>query len=131
MASSASAEAPAEAPSELQPQLLSRIASLVAETNGNLTAGLPKVLQPEPVIDREAEARNKPKPVDLFGQPISDLQAWLSEQDSAPRRDLRKHASRAAATADPAQTEAAPARGLLSLNRFFGKRAASPSGSAS
>ena len=132
VAFSASVEAaPAEAPSELQPQLLSRIASLVAETNGNLTAGLPKVLQLEPVIDREAEARNKPKPVDLFGQPISDLQAWLSEQDSAPRRDLRKHASRAAATADPAQTEAAPARGLLSLNRFFGKRAASPSGSAS
>lgn len=125
----------AEAPSELQPQLLSRIASLVAETNGNLTAGLPKVLQPEPVIDPEAEARNKPKPVDLFGQPISDLQAWLSEQDSAPRRDLRKQASRATATADQShtkpQTEAAPARGLLSLNRFFGKRAASPSGSAS
>lgn len=127
--------APAEAPSDLQPQLLSRIASLVAETNGNLTAGLPKVLQPEPVIDPEAEARNKPKPVDLFGQPISDLQAWLSEQDSAPRRDLRKQASRAAVPADQArstpQTEAAPARGLLSLNRFFGKRAASPSGSAS
>lgn len=127
--------APAEAPSDLQPQLLSRIASLVAETNGNLTAGLPKVLQPEPVIDPEAEARNKPKPVDLFGQPISDLQAWLSEQDSAPRRDLRKQASRATATPDQArstpQTEAAPARGLLSLNRFFGKRAASPSGSAS
>ncbi|WP_420005539.1 serine/threonine protein kinase [Arenibacterium sp. LLYu02] len=128
-------EAPAGAPTDLQPQLLSRIASLVAETNGNLTAGLPKVLQPEPVIDPEAEARNKPKPVDLFGQPISDLQAWLSEQDSAPRRDLRKPAPRAAVPADQArstpQTEAAPARGLLSLNRFFGKRTASPSGSAS
>lgn len=107
----------------LQPQLQSRIAALVAETNDQLTAGLPKVLRPEPAPQSETQSR--PQPVDMFGQPISDLQAWLSEQDRAPRRDLRKQTPKPRAPetldAEPAASAAAP-RGLLSLNRFFGKR---------
>ena len=62
--------------------LSSRIAHLVAETNAGLTPHLPRALQPPP--KPKAKPRRGPM-VDLFGNPIEDLESWLLAQN-LPRR---------------------------------------------
>lgn len=63
--------------------LHSRIAQLVAETNDGLTPHLPRALRPAPPKPKP-KSRRGPM-VDLFGNPIEDLETWLLAQDRAPR----------------------------------------------
>ncbi|CUH75364.1 Serine/threonine-protein kinase D [Tritonibacter multivorans] len=67
-----------------QPQNLhSRIAQLVAETNSGLTPHLPRALRPVPPQPKP-KTRRGPM-VDLFGNPIDDLETWLLSQEHTPR----------------------------------------------
>lgn len=65
------------------PAVIGVIEELVSKTNKALTPGLPKVLQ-KPMKALE-EARQTPLPpkqyVDIFGDPIDDVDAYLREQD--------------------------------------------------
>ena len=64
------------------PAVIGVIEELVNKTNKMLTPGLPKVLQ-KPLKALE-EARQAPPPkqyVDIFGNPIEDVDAYLKEQD--------------------------------------------------
>ncbi|WP_299427094.1 serine/threonine-protein kinase [uncultured Shimia sp.] len=65
------------------PAVIGVIEELVSKTNKVLTPGLPKALQkPLKVLE---EARQVPPPpkqyVDIFGDPIDDVEAYLKEQD--------------------------------------------------
>nr|WP_217434213.1 serine/threonine-protein kinase [Leisingera sp. ANG59] len=60
------------------------IADLVASTNSSLTPGQPRVARKEAA---PAPAPQEPRQmVNLFGEPVSDLEAWLAEEDARTRR---------------------------------------------
>lgn len=69
------------------------IEELVSATNQTLTPGLPKSLQqptPSPEELALAQARAAPKQyVDIFGDPIDDVEAYLREQDRLCARQHR------------------------------------------
>ncbi len=108
-----------------EPVLDHRIAALVAATNDEITAGLPRVLRPQAPKDQTA-AKPKSQPVDLFGQPVGNLQAWLAEQDGSLLTSRRsRSATRAADAARTLQDDVPPdkpRKSRLSLSRLFGKR---------
>ncbi|KIC13396.1 serine/threonine protein kinase [Leisingera sp. ANG-Vp] len=67
-------------------KLVEAIADLVARTNGSLTPGKPRAARAEqapPPPKPQAEARPL---VNLFGEPVTDLEAWLQEEDAIARR---------------------------------------------
>ena len=65
------------------PAVISVIEELVSKTNRVLTPGLPKALQkPKQVLDTARQTPPPPKQyVDIFGDPIDDVEAYLKEQD--------------------------------------------------
>ena len=66
------------------------IADLVARTNGSLTPGQPRsAKQDQPLPPPKPAAANRPL-VNIFGEPVTDLEAWLQEEDAIVRR--RKNA---------------------------------------
>ncbi|OED50727.1 serine/threonine protein kinase [Leisingera sp. S232] len=86
----AAAEAGHALPPKAQPAptdsgaLDATIADLVAATNSSLTPGQPRLSRQETA---PAPPPEKPRRmVNLFGEPISDLEAWLAEEDARPRR---------------------------------------------
>ncbi|GGO51744.1 Serine/threonine protein kinase [Roseovarius pacificus] len=68
------------------------ISSLVADTNRYLTAAVPDTaIQTTDTTDDSAEQEDDPPQlVDIFGNPIQDLEAWLKDQD----RQSEKHSRR-------------------------------------
>ncbi|KUP94024.1 serine/threonine protein kinase [Tritonibacter horizontis] len=126
-------EQPPAASADAAPPLDLRIAALVAETNDTITAGLPRTLRPEP--DSSPAPTQSPgngQFVDIFGQPVSDLQAWLADQDSPRARGPRKPAEGSAtgnnrnapAASAPRQEQDTPAK--RGLGRLFAPRSAAP-----
>ncbi|MCG7627908.1 serine/threonine protein kinase [Epibacterium sp. MM17-32] len=101
-------------------RLSTRIADLVAQTNDGLTAGLPRVLRPAPAPEPKAH-KLKRQFVDLFGQPVGDLHAWMADQDC-----IEPSAPLAAGSAGDATDDAPPEADRMQakggLGRFFGKR---------
>lgn len=78
------ADAAAKVASDTSEPLQRRIAALVAETNTGLTPLLPRALLPKVPPPPPPRA---PRPlVDMFGDPIDDLERWLLEQDRRPKR---------------------------------------------
>ncbi|KIC10855.1 serine/threonine protein kinase [Leisingera sp. ANG-M1] len=70
--------------------LVAAIADLVARTNGSLTPGQPRAartVQAPPASCLEPQAQPL---VNIFGEPVTDLEAWLQEEDAIARR--RKNA---------------------------------------
>lgn len=70
----------------------STIARLVSETNSDLERGLPKSLQSEqPQVAVEPEkTKTSVQPVDIFGNPIHDVDAYLREQERLSIRPRRR-----------------------------------------
>lgn len=77
-------------------ELAEVVNTIVTHTNTGLQPGLPRKMQPE----KEAPVEEKPipvkasvvevQPVDLFGNPIADVEAYLREQDRLAKRAKRK-----------------------------------------
>ncbi|MDW3119239.1 MAG: serine/threonine-protein kinase [Roseovarius pacificus] len=69
------------------------ISSLVADTNRYLTAAVPDTAtQAEDTTDESAEQEDEPPQlVDIFGNPIQDLEAWLKDQDRQSEKHTEKH----------------------------------------
>ncbi|GAA6181830.1 hypothetical protein NBRC116594_32680 [Shimia sp. NS0008-38b] len=65
------------------PAVIGVIEELVSKTNKLLTPGLPKALQkPKQPLDGSSQTTSAPKQyVDIFGEPIDDVAAYLREQD--------------------------------------------------
>ncbi|NIZ14746.1 serine/threonine-protein kinase [Phaeobacter sp. HF9A] len=127
---------PVGAATQAEPQRKSRIAALVAEARGEITAGLPRVLRQDAAPARVDPGKDRKRQfVDMFGQPISDLQAWLAEQDNTRRVTADRTSAPAKSTGTPGTAEQTPppaAAGRSALHRFFGKRmAARPAAPAS
>ncbi|MEM9498382.1 MAG: serine/threonine-protein kinase [Pseudomonadota bacterium] len=64
------------------------IAQLVTETNTGLSRGLPQSMRPrvaKPDVTQK-QKQTPPQPVDIFGNPIEDVEAYLREQDRLSRR---------------------------------------------
>ncbi len=111
------------------------ISDLVATTNGSLTPG-----QPRSVRQKQAPPASKPsKPlgqlVNIFGEPVSDVEAWLEEQDAIPRR--KKNAPAAEQPPVAVSAAALPAEPVLELRwekpsfagrlrNIFGRRQSNP-----
>lgn len=74
------------------PAVIETIGALVSATNETLTPGLPKALQPPtPASGTPAPVAESPKQyVDIFGDPIDDVEAYLKEQDRLCDRRRRK-----------------------------------------
>ncbi|MGQ3486592.1 serine/threonine protein kinase [Roseovarius pacificus] len=72
------------------------ISSLVADTNRYLTAAVPDTAtQAEDTTDESAEQEDEPPQlVDIFGNPIQDLEAWLKDQDRQSEKHSEKHSRR-------------------------------------
>ncbi len=76
------------APMPLGPELRHRISRLVEDTNRSLTRGhgergqrdTPAPIRFRPQIEEPARA-GPSQPVDIFGNPIEDVDAWLRDQD--------------------------------------------------
>jgi serine/threonine protein kinase len=88
------------------PSVLEAIGELVSATNETITPGLPKALQaPDPAMVDLAQQTPGPKQyVDIFGDPIDDVEAYLKEQD---RQAARRH-KKTAKQIIPAPPEHAP-----------------------
>ena len=69
----------------------STIARLVSETNSGLQRGLPKSLQPAatPPKTKPGPVKQRVQPVDIFGNPIHDVDAYLKEQEALRVRPRR------------------------------------------
>ncbi|MFT7592750.1 MAG: serine/threonine protein kinase, partial [Paracoccaceae bacterium] len=96
----------AEARAKLDTTIQLKISKLVADTNSSLHAPIPGDTakpdhQPEQVVVQrrmvrppsapQQDIREKTPPVDMFGTPIDDVEAWLRAQDRlAPRRKKPK-----------------------------------------
>ncbi|WP_204114961.1 serine/threonine protein kinase [Shimia biformata] len=74
------------------PRLVDVISDLVVETNGNMTPGVPKALMHTRTLPQtEQTAPQPPKQyVDIFGNPIDDVEAYLREQDRLCRERNRR-----------------------------------------
>lgn len=70
----------------------STISRLVSETNNGLQRGLPKSLQDITAVPSEAPKKKKKRvqPVDIFGNPIHDVDAYLQEQERLSKRPRRQ-----------------------------------------
>ncbi|MCB4456781.1 serine/threonine protein kinase [Leisingera sp. McT4-56] len=100
------------------------IADLVAATNSSLTPGQPRAARPDPAPEPAAD---RPcQMVNLFGEPVSDLEAWLAEEDALARRS--KNAPAAGQPPAAAAPGEAPPKPTLAgrLRRIFGFQNGSP-----
>ncbi|MEM8775291.1 MAG: serine/threonine-protein kinase [Pseudomonadota bacterium] len=72
------------------------VSSLVADTNDGITAGLPRSMKPEETLPVEdvplmaEQSQDDEQPVDLFGNPIEDVEAYLREQDRLAKKAKRR-----------------------------------------
>lgn len=72
---------------ELEPDLVEAISSLVQDTNSRLETARPKERDraaEDAAVEKAEEA--PARLVDLFGNPIDDVEAWLAEQDGPSKR---------------------------------------------
>ncbi len=72
-------------------ELDATIADLVASTNSSLTPGQPRIVRAEAAPERPPQEPRQM--VNLFGEPVSDLEAWLAEEDSRNRRSRKAPAA--------------------------------------
>ncbi len=109
---------------ELGTDLNRVISRLVQDTNFDLQPGKPTVAETRPrhVLSRQfpksAEAEHPSQPVDIFGNPISDVDAWQKEQDRALKA-ARKAAQAAQAAREKKDTAQAAPRSVIA--RFMGR----------
>ncbi|MEO1138472.1 MAG: serine/threonine-protein kinase [Pseudomonadota bacterium] len=106
---------------ELGPELVAKISSLVEDTNTKVKLEAPK--NAEEQESAEPEVADEPTHlVDIFGQPIDNVEKWLKEQDEQPKR---KSASVVQETVVEEQPEEAQADssgfGLLRVFRKLSK----------
>ena len=74
------------------PAVIDVIAALVKKTNCNLTPGLPKALQ-QTLFGGEEQKPEPEQPkqfVDIFGNPVHDVDAYLDEQDRLSQAKRKK-----------------------------------------
>ncbi|KIC50659.1 serine/threonine protein kinase [Leisingera sp. ANG-S] len=101
------------------------IADLVAATNSSLTPGQPRTARKEPVPAAEPEAPRQM--VNLFGEPVSDLEAWLAEEDARTRRSRNAPAAeQPPASAADSGAEADKPTFAGRLRRIFGFQDGTP-----
>lgn len=91
------------------------ISRLVEDTNSNLTPAKsrnPRLRNTKPcAADRLREkagqqAREiRPKPVDIFGNPIEDIDAWMQDQDMRAKQRAAEKAAAEAAAVQPEETK--------------------------
>ncbi len=78
------------------PEIVAKISELVTDTNSKFDPGLPQLLKQGDTVVRtekpEVKEAPKPKgqPVDIFGNPIEDVEAFLAEQDGTPLKRKKK-----------------------------------------
>lgn len=124
------------APADDTGRLVAVIADLVAKTNGSLTPGLPRsARQPQTPPASPPAAPRRPL-VNIFGEPVTDLEAWLEEEDAiAWRKRIAPAVQQPPAAAPvPLTTPSDPALGLRRdkpafadrLRRIFGRHGNSP-----
>ena len=79
------------------PDIADTISQLVSDTNSGLTPGIPKILQRrEPHEDAEdtrngQNTRKPATPVDIFGNPIEDVEKFLRDQDRLCRQGRQEN----------------------------------------
>lgn len=81
------------------PEIVAKISELVSDTNSKFSPGLPQLLKNGDKVERTdkpeiEEPKPKAQPVDIFGNPIEDLEAFLAEQDGTPPGKKRKSKSK-------------------------------------
>ncbi len=116
----------------LGPELQDAISRLVADTNRDLVPPQPGVKAPRraaqgmigfrPVIDEPQPAR-PPKPVDIFGNPIEDVDEWLRDQDRLSQQRLsagRLNDEASSGSVGGKTGRESSGRGFL--NKFLGRR---------
>lgn len=78
---------------DLGPGLQTAILQLVEDTNASIQVGLPWVMRNE--IEAREKSRSEPQDdgpkelVDIFGNPIIDVEKWMREQDRSGHRDFK------------------------------------------
>ncbi len=79
-------------PDEAGQNINDTIAQLVSDTNSRVTQGLPKILrdEEEDAETLQKEATEAACPVDIFGNPIKNVEAFLREQDKGARSRKRE-----------------------------------------
>ncbi|WP_338550457.1 serine/threonine protein kinase [Roseovarius phycicola] len=119
------------------PEIVSKISQLVSDTNSKFKPGVPQLLRTAEDVEREQAAKAevaKPKsqPVDIFGNPIEDVDAFLAEQDGTQRGKKRKSKNKAGTNSqDPSMEQHADSEGRDpndpkparkgAMGRFFNK----------
>lgn len=116
--------------------LVTAIAELVAKTNGSLTPRLPRSARQTQTPPAAPPSEPRRTLVNIFGEPVTNLEAWLEEEDAiAWRKKIAPVAQQPPAAAPvPLSDPADPALGLRQdkpafasrLRRFFGRQASSP-----
>ncbi|MEX0301960.1 MAG: serine/threonine protein kinase, partial [Leisingera sp.] len=106
---------PVPSAAETDSKLATAIADLVARTNGSLTPGVPRAARAEQAPPAPKPAVERRPLVNIFGEPVTDLEAWLQEEDAIARR--RKNAP---AAEQPLAAEA-PAAGSDQHTSFAGR----------
>ncbi|MEO3416669.1 serine/threonine-protein kinase [Roseovarius sp. CAU 1744] len=103
------------------------IAQLVSDTNSRLTQGLPKCLRDDEqdVEKTQEEASKHACPVDIFGNPIKDVEAFLKEQDK--NKTTRKREEASAYSTDRENTPLAKSTVRRMLTKFRAGRRGSGS----
>lgn len=94
---------------ELAPELIAKISSLVEDTNSQVEPGRPGDAKAA-LIEEAPEEEEKHPLVDIFGQPIDDIDKWMKEQDKKCKRGAKKHETQAASTPKAAASSSAPAK---------------------
>ena len=74
------------AEAELEPSLAEKISSLVEDTNSKVKPTDPVKTTEAAMATSENEDDEAHPLVDIFGQPIDDVEAWLKEQDKLSKR---------------------------------------------
>ena len=95
----------------------STISMLVQDTNTKVKA-VKATPQVKPVTEPKEE---RPPLVDIFGQPIGDLNQWLREQEKQPKRKRDLEAPEAALASTNAAEPRSTGLGLLRVLRKFSK----------
>lgn len=103
---------------ELEPALISQISSLVEDTNSKVERGMPGTIR-EATAPKQEEVREDPATlVDIFGQPIEDVDAWLREQDKQAKRKRAAEKENGADAADQQKDASGKGGGFGLLNVF-------------
>src|SRR6056297_2776354 len=105
---------------EPESELAQKISSLVQETNTKVQPGKPGVakqqVNPEPEVEKECAPL-----VDIFGQPIDDLEKWLKEQDAKQKRGRGRALQEMSAAPTCKADSESSLFGLLSVFRKFSR----------